>query len=319
MQKEDPIVQAFVNTTTTVAFYAIVVYGNALWLIPVLYRKKRIAAYVITSLLFLTIAVFFRMTLEWKIYNTFFASAPRPFPAKYLVNYLFSGLFVYLFSIIFRLAIDYFSLRQQQEKMALEHARTELNLLKAQVQPHFVFNTLNNIYYIAQKESPVTADMIEKLSGIMRYFVDEGASEEITLETELDFIRNYIELEKMRMRYPLCEEWSIEIQPAHISIPPMLLIPLVENVFKHGIDKRREDNFISVHITEYKNALQIQVKNRRPQKPLQLENKPGTGINNLKKRLQLLYKNDHQLTVEATDDLFICELKIPICESLNAS
>ena len=319
MLKGDPILSAFINTLITVSFYALVVYGNALWLIPALYRRKKIAAYIIVSILFLCTAIIARMGLEWKIYNSFFASKPEPFPAKYLVNYLFSGLFVYLFSIVFRLAIDYFSLRQQQEKMALANAQAELNLLKAQVQPHFVFNTLNNIYYVAQKESPVAADMIEKLSGIMRYFVDEGASEKLPLATELEFIRNYIDLEKLRMRFPLVEEWKICVQPEQIWLPPMLLIPMIENVFKHGIDKRRDDNFIAVHIMEMESALQIQVKNRMPSKPLQMKNNPGTGISNLQKRLQLLYKNNHQLSVEATDDLFICELKIPLCEPSDVS
>jgi sensor histidine kinase YesM len=312
MMKEDGPVQAAANTTITLLFYAAVIYGNARWLIPSLYRRKRVAAYVLASVLFLVVIVMARMWLSWFVYNHFFAPKPQPFSFKYLTNYLFSGLFVYLFSIVYRLALDYFTLRQKQEELSAAHAQAELNLLKSQVQPHFMFNTLNNIYYVAQNESPVTAGMIEKLSSIMRYFVDEGPNERLTLSTELNFIHNYVELEKLRMRYGLQEEWKIEVDPEEIMIPPMLLIPLVENVFKHGIDKRRTDNFITMAIKKQDQFLLIEVKNRLVSKASVQENKTGTGIRNLRSRLQLLYGAEYSLTSTVVNDIFVAQLKIPL-------
>ncbi len=163
---------------------------------------------------------------------------------------------VYIFSIAFRYVLDFFTIRQQQETLKKQHAEAQLNLLKAQVQPHFLFNTLNNIYYTAQEESPLTAELIERLSSIMRYFLEEGPRKYIFLNTELDFIKNYIALEKIRMRFPLkVSENVVNVDTGTVKIPPMLLIPLVENVFKHGINKREKDNFITLDITEHKNYL----------------------------------------------------------------
>ncbi|HXL55826.1 MAG TPA: histidine kinase, partial [Chitinophagaceae bacterium] len=221
-----------------------------------------------------------------------------------------STVMVYIFSIAFRYVLDFFTIRQQQETLKKQHAEAQLNLLKAQVQPHFLFNTLNNIYYTAQEESPLTAELIERLSSIMRYFLEEGPRKYIFLNTELDFIKNYIALEKIRMRFPLkVSENVVNVDTGTVKIPPMLLIPLVENVFKHGINKREKDNFITLDITR-RQKLSFKVSNKVQDDIANTQH--GTGLANLKNRLNILYGLNYLLTEVKGNGIYSVELIIPV-------
>ena|ERR1700704_5358392 len=202
-------------------------------------------------------------------------------------------------------------MRQQQDELLKKHAEAQLNLLKAQVQPHFLFNTLNNIYFVAQRESPVTAELLEKLSNMMRYFLEQGSKDKIVLSAELDFIKNYIELEKMRLRYPVVIDISISGDPTNIKIPPMLLIPLVENVFKHGIDKGRENNHVQINAV-ISDKLDFEVANTMHHNYNGKLNGNGTGLKNLTDRLYILYQNNFTFESRKSGDLYVSKLNIPI-------
>src|SRR5258707_11466287 len=139
---------------------------------------------------------------QW-MYNAWFAKKYYPLTVE---TYLYVGVgcvFVFILSFVFRIALAYFVLKQQARQMQEQKSLVELNLLKSQVQPHFLFNTLNNIYYEAFREAPRTALLIERLSDIMRYFVDESPKDEVSLNTEIQFLENYIALEKIRIRHEI--------------------------------------------------------------------------------------------------------------------
>ncbi len=227
------------------------------------------------------------------------------------VSSLASALLVYLSSILFYITLNFFRLKRKQEQLQKKHAEAELNLLKAQVQPHFLFNTLNNIYFIAQRESPATAALLEQLSLIMRYFVDEAPKDRIPLLSELKFIKSYIELEKMRMRYPITVTVKEEGITEDIVVPPMLLIPLVENVFKHGVDKRRSDNYIYISIAVESGRLEVLVENRLVAVN-EAAGKSEVGLKNLANRLELLFGADYILQAGEQNDLYSASLNIPL-------
>jgi sensor histidine kinase YesM len=292
--------------------YAIILYGNALWLIPRLYRKKKYILFAVIVVLSLLIITYLRARIQYYIYYHFILHKPlTPLPfANYAYPFVTHCLF-FIFSIAFRFTLDYFKIKQQQESLLKQHAEAQLNLLKAQVQPHFLFNTLNNIYFVAQRESPLTADLIEKLSSIMRYFLEQGPRQEIPLQLEMDFIRNYIELEKMRIRHPVKTTVDIADDIADINIPPMLLIPLVENVFKHGIDKRGKNNYITIKL-QVTDRLHFKVCNPYRSDARHNGNGWGIGLNNLSKRLQILYGDNFQLISDHTGNVYISNLTIPL-------
>jgi LytS/YehU family sensor histidine kinase len=169
----------------------------------------------------------------------------------------------------------------------------ELNLLKSQVQPHFLFNTLNNIYYEAFREAPRTALLIGRLSDIMRYFVDESPKEKVTLSTEVKFLENYIALEEIRIRHGVKVSFEQHYEGNPV-IPPMLLMTFVENIFKHGIDRSATGNSFTVSLRQEGDYLVFTTLNAVPAEAPSSP-QPGFGLKNLEKRLILLYGNRFEL------------------------
>ena len=309
------VLNAFVYPVVLVLSYSAIIYGNAGLLIPKFYAKRKYVQYVLSALLLLTLVGAFRYVFNVTVYK-YLAQVQgmpvrnEPFQLKDLVGMIGGSFFIYIASILFYVTLNYFKLREKQEAIQKRQIEVELNLLKAQVQPHFLFNTLNNIYSVAQRESPTTAEMLEKLSGIMRYFIDEATKDRIQLADEMKFVRSYIDLEKMRMRFPLKVDILSAGIPESLIVPPMLLIPLVENVFKHGIDKRREDNFIFIQISIVEQQLQVTVRNRLVQS--EGEKKNGTGLANLRNRLQLLYGEKYSLATTTTTEFYTSVLSLPL-------
>lgn len=298
-------------------FYAALMYTNVCWLVPYFYRRQKKGLYVLLVILLLVVTTWTLVQAEVLIGRLLAEqgvnkeTSPKTIPIRFYMVILFLNILVFLFSLPLRLAFDYFTVRKQQEQLQRRTAEAELNLLKTQVQPHFLFNTLNNIYFVAQRESPATAGLLERLSNIMRYFVDEGPKDKIQLTREIDFIRDYIHLEKMRMRHPLQIDFEIKGEINEVNIPPMLLIPLVENVFKHGINKRSEENILVLHITVNDDRLNMEVRNRifEELEPVQ---HGGNGLVNLRSRLELLYGDRYILQTTKQDGLFLAHLNIPL-------
>jgi len=308
----DGLRQAAAFTVISTFFYAVIIYGNILFLFPRFYEKRRMALYVLLSLLFLAAVGIARTQLSSYIYNTWFdPKEPAKADLGKTLYITVTGIVVYILSFVFRIALAYFKLKQQAEQMLEQKSLAELNLLKSQVQPHFLFNTLNNIYYEAYLESPRTATLIGRLSDIMRYFVDESPKEKVALVTEIQFLENYIALEKIRIHHevPVC---FLQECTRERSIPPMLLMTFVENIFKHGIDRSAgSDNKIMISLLEQEGYLLFRTEN-----PLSArwapEGKEGFGIRNLQKRLTFLYGNNFELKVGPSEHAFIASLKIPL-------
>jgi len=309
--EEYQLADAFNYAIHSTLSYAIIIYGNALWLMPKLYRRKKYVLYTLSIITLLVILTYVRVQTQSYIWYVWIINKPYKLTFhSYVYTFIINSLF-FIFSIAFRFTLDFFKIQKQQATLLKQHAEAQLDLLKAQVQPHFLFNTLNNIYFVAQRESPLTADLIEKLSSIMRYFLEQGPHKEIPLSVEMDFIRSYIDLEKMRIRYPVKTTIDIDGDISGIKIPPMLFIPLVENVFKHGIDKRGKNNYISIRLT-VADRLGLAVCNHFRSDPGHNGAGWGIGLNNLSKRLQILYVDDYQLTSGRQGDAYISNLTIPL-------
>ena len=176
-----------------ILFYGSIIYGNGSWLIPQFYQQKRRFAYLVAAAILLVSAILLRCLGALWILRLFAANGSAKITPGLLLYSAFSGIWIFLFSVLYRLAMDYFTLSRRQNEMTAEKARTELHLLKQQVHPHFLFNTLNNIYYVARKGAPEAADLIERLSAIMRYFIDEVKKDEVPLQEEIDLLKSYIE------------------------------------------------------------------------------------------------------------------------------
>jgi sensor histidine kinase YesM len=290
--------------------YAIIIYGNILVLYPVFYQKKKFVWYGITVTLFLIVTGILRGYASNILYQYFLLIKPAPQHLLVLLGYIPGGVLTYVLSLVFRVAIAYFTLKQQTEEILLQKSQAELDLLKSQVQPHFLFNVLNNIYYRVYKVDPSSAGLIERLSDIMRYFVDESPKDLVPVSTEVAFIENYMALEKIRIRHGASIDFEKVYNP-DLRIPPMLLMTFVENIFKHGIDKSLKQNQVHISLVQQDGYLTFKTSNRKVD-PTTGDQQGGFGIANLTRRLQMLYGTKFELTIDNEGELYTAFLKIPV-------
>jgi sensor histidine kinase YesM len=203
-----------------------------------------------------------------------------------------------------------------KEKRSLEllkeKTEAQLQLLKAQVHPHFLFNTLNNIYSKAQNESPGSAKMIMELSHILRYVLDEGKHVLVPLEKELQMLSDYINLEKMRYDDKLDLHLSLPSSTEGVYIAPLLLLPFVENCFKHGTSKMLHNPWINLKIELKATSLVMKLMNGKKSSQDTHDRHAGTGIENVKKRLELLYKDRYDLQINEDDEVFVVNLRLEL-------
>jgi hypothetical protein len=290
--------------------YAVIIYGNISFLFPRLYLKGRTIAYMIIAPLAMFIIAVGRARLAISVHNQFYPKMPEPFNWQEILYFTSASLFIFMMSFVFRIAIDYFRIKRQAEQMLEQKSLAELNLLKSQVQPHFLFNTLNNIYYEAFREAPRTALLIGRLSDIMRYFVDESPKEKVTLATEIKFLENYIALEEIRIRHGVSVTFKQQYEGSPF-IPPMLLMTFVENIFKHGIDRSAQGNAFAIELKQEGTYLTFTTCNALPAGDPPISH-AGFGLINLEKRLILLYGNRFELRTTQTGTSYQAFLKIPL-------
>ena len=192
---------------------------------------------------------------------------------------------------------------------SLEAAKedAELALLKSQINPHFFFNTLNNLHALAVKKSDDTPEVILKLSELMRYTIYEGENDRVSLQTEVDCLNNYIDLHKIRHKRNVDIRFESAISE-ELKVTPLLFVTLLENAFKHGVETVNEGAFIHMKLVAEKEEIIFTVKNSFERKSGDQEK--GIGLKNLKKRLELIYPDRHQLNIVQTDDIFAVTLSI---------
>jgi LytS/YehU family sensor histidine kinase len=218
------------------------------------------------------------------------------------------SLILFLIGGLIRLGLSF--IRNQNEKKVLENANlnAEINFLRSQINPHFLFNTLNGIYSLANEGSGQTKDSILKLSDLLRYVLYDSGDEKVPLSKDIQYVTNYIDLQRLRLSSKVFIDYRIEGNIRSYSIAPLLLIPFVENAFKHGISYSHAST-IHIHIKVFEKILTLYVEN-----PV-VENNSfagGLGLRNVKRRLELLYPGHHTLGIEQKDHLNIVNLKIDL-------
>ncbi|MBL7701602.1 MAG: sensor histidine kinase [Ferruginibacter sp.] len=236
--------------------------------------------------------------------GTIAGDAAKWFKAKDFFH--FSIIYIINETLVFTALAYFISYAKQEERMnVIKQAKlqADLNYLKAQVQPHFFFNTLNNIYSLALQQSPQTAPLVERLSGMMRYVIYETTNQKVALQKEIDFLKNYVDVETVRYNKNITA--SFEVQGVHgkAGIEPLLLLPFIENMFKHGARHETGRGFIEIIICLTGNELTLQTKNSKPAVAAKQEEK-GLGLENVKQRLELLYAGTYNLSIQDEGSYF---------------
>jgi LytS/YehU family sensor histidine kinase len=224
-------------------------------------------------------------------------------------NELFSILAFIYFLLVFLLIIRWiFKQIKSIIKLKTEKAQTELLHLKSQVNPHFFFNMLNNLYGLVDKDSKKAQDLILKLSDMMRYSIYDGQKETVQLSEEISYLQNYIELHKMRYHKMIDIKFNIDVTDNDYDIMPLLFIILLENAFKHGVENLRENAYVYIHMKSENNEVHFNIENNFD-KTLENEQE-GIGLKNLKRRLELVYPKRHKLTFSKQNEVYKAELTI---------
>jgi LytS/YehU family sensor histidine kinase len=201
------------------------------------------------------------------------------------------------FAVIIKMMKRSWLKQQETLQVSREKAKAELQLLKSQIHPHFLFNTLNNVYYLTLTASQKAPEMLEKLTDMLRYILNECNRAYVSLEKEIKMVEDYMALEKIRYGERLKMELEISGTCGNKMISPLLLIPLVENSFKHGTSKMLLQPWVKLHITIEQQHLLFLLSNSTPEEATLVQPNGHIGLNNVKKRLQLLYPNAHELSI----------------------
>lgn len=225
---------------------------------------------------------------------------------QFLGNYHPKVVFLVITYYFFLLGLGIFWLVRQLvfiSKLKNEKMKAELMLLKSQVSPHFFFNTLNNLYGLVAKDTQKAQELILKLSDMMRYSIYEGEKETVTIQEEIDFLKNYIELHKMRYHKQITVDFNCEVDENR-KVVPLLFLILLENAFKHGVENLRGNAYIKMSLITSKNEICFKTENNYEK----TENKSGIGLKNLNRRLELIYPNQHELTFSVTENVYQAQL-----------
>lgn len=222
---------------------------------------------------------------------------------------------IFFFGII-RHVYNYIKLKQAAQQLRIEKQEAELNYLKSQTNPHFLFNTLNNIYVLARDKSNLAPESILRLSKIMRFMLYEAGGSYIAIEQELKIINDYIALEKLRYDESLRVNFNYDVEDMKQSLPPLLLIPLVENAFKHGTSETRDHPFVDIHLSVNNRQLAFYVKNSTDTLQGDRQVKENIGLSNLRRQLELLY-TDYKLDLQQVDSVFTATLKINLASHVE--
>jgi sensor histidine kinase YesM len=299
-------------STSSFVFFALLIYGYT-FLYNRYFHRWKLAPFVAAVVLLFASTVAVRILLENLVVAPL-SDRTSIFQQKNThVYYVFtSSFFALIIGVLFKSFAEAIFLRERQGEIQKKHLETELAQLKAHVQPHFLFNSLNNLYYDTYKVLPDVAERIVRLSGIMRYFMEESPKEKVLLATEIAFLENYIELEKIRIPFPVAITLQNDADP-HLLIPPMLLIPLVENAFKHGLQKNGRPGNIDMKLLRHNNRLTFCVTNPVVTLPGHTQ-RSGTGLKNLRDRLALLFNHHYELHTFEKEGRFTAKLTIPVHE-----
>jgi sensor histidine kinase YesM len=302
----------FISNFFYIGFY----YVNTYMLFPRLLEKNKILLYYV---IIIAIMIFFgsmpRLYQSWfGNFQRFSSSIPlhpsRNFhPAILSPGSISIFLLVFLFSTGIKVMQKWMNSERRNKQIENEKLHAELAFLKSQINPHFLFNTLNNIYSLAESKSDLTPVAVMKLSNIMRYVLTEARQESVPLEKEMQFIHDYIELQRIRNTDKTSVGFTVVGDITGKKISPLILLPFTENAFKYGVSTR-ELSPINILVESDKNHIHFKIKNNKHNKGKNNLVNTGIGINNTRRRLELLYPGKYELNIE--DELLTYTINLNI-------
>ncbi len=300
----------------------ILFYVNYFVLVPKLLLKKRILVYILVSVLFLTAFNYVMVkviphsafaTMDKEVIRSEMLKRDMPIPImkgmRYGIPMVFS-LAIFLLGGIFSLVIDFYKRERLSKSMENQQKEMELQFLRTQLNPHFLFNSLNSIYSLVRRKSDDAPEAVITLSELMRYMLYEVGETKVPLEKEINYIKHYIALQRLRLKNTEAVNLNVHGDTKHLKIHPLLLISFIENAFKYGTDYKGNTK-IDIVITIENNRLNFKVDNIVGLYKKD-ETSSGVGLKNIENQLHYLYKDKHQLTTKIEDGYYKVDLVLKL-------
>lgn len=299
--------------------FAISVYLNLYVLVPKLLKQKNYIFYIFWLIVILTLSsALIQLLFIYPLHGLFKSTQQfTSFNSSLHSAFFFATLAFIVATSLLKFINDWLSLQDLNLKIAKveqQKLEAELKTLKGQLNPHFLFNSLNNIYSLALIKSDKVPDLILKLSDLMRHIIYESKENYISLEKEIEFVDNFIALQKIRTSEQTKIDYSIQGEIPSAKIAPLIFEPFIDNAFKHGLPGTTDSDFISIHFNFIESGfLYFELKNNFENIENWNKKNSGIGIENVKQRLQYLYNSDeYNLYIEKADNIFSVQLKVKL-------
>lgn len=313
-QTESVTVESYTRFVVMPLSFMVVFYVNYFGLVKRYLSRQRTAEFFLSNLLLIVLTmVVVHLLMQYLPDDAARHRPPRQPDFQHIVGFFAGNAFLYALvaglSVAIRMTGNWYQIETMRRELEKSRAEAELQNLKSQLNPHFLFNTLNNIYSLIAFSPEEAQGAVHDLSRLLRYVLYDSSQPRVPLEKELDFIRNYVEL--MRIRLPRHAELQTDIrQPEHpFEIAPLLFISLIENAFKHGVSNN-QPSFIRIYVGEEGDHVVCRIENSFFPKDGNDHSGSGIGLTNLRKRLALLYPERHHFVAERRGDTFFAELVI---------
>jgi two-component system LytT family sensor kinase len=305
----------FSNQLVSLSVYALMVYFNLYYLIPNYLTQKRFITYVgLVFLVILTLTPLKTLIFYWKFTG-------RPDDQALLLSnlnfYFIPSFLVITASTILKIISDWFRNLRDQQELEAQTMQSELRFLRSQINPHFLFNTLNNIYALTLQKSDLAPDTVIKLSEMMRYMLYECNEKQVLLSKEIQYLRNYLDLEKLRLSHAIEVNFEVQGRVSDQKIAPLMFLPFLENSFKHGVMRTISRGYVNFRLLVDGNQLHMYLENSKPEKlPMPDRHRPsgGIGLVNVRRRLELLYPGRYSLHLEDAPTAYSVLLDLDLSE-----
>ncbi len=293
-------------------FFALIVYFNLFYLIPNYLNDKKFILYCI--LLVLSVLILTPI----KIFVLYFLLSYFPGMQNALIlnqNLTFLSTFIIAgSSTILKIISDWVRYQRDRRELQTQTMQSELKFLKSQINPHFLFNTLNNLYALTLKKSDKAPEIVIKLSEMMRYMLYECNEKRVLLSKEVSYIRNYLDLERLRQGKNVQIDFTVKGNVTNQKIAPLMFIPFLENSFKHGLNNQISQGFVNIEMEVSEGSVDFYIENSKAEKLPAIEHRRsgGIGLVNVRRRLNLLYPNHYNLDIKDNPNTYAVNLKLDL-------
>jgi LytS/YehU family sensor histidine kinase len=312
-QDYDSQAQAFTVTLIKVVDLALLVYLTNYVLIPKLLYKKMYVCFGIAFVVLIVSSSLIKMNIiGWVINDASMINFSGNLKTR-IYDHLIPHFFLVIAGVALKLVVDYSKLQQRMAETAKEKAEAELNFLKSQINPHFLFNSLNSVYFLIDKNNTEARQSLHKFSDMLRYQLYELNGAKIPIEREVNYLKDYMDLQKLRKDNSYSVEFTSSPMVKGFSIEPLLLVPFVENAFKHISHYTHRNNFVKLELERSNGHFNFSIENsKEPGKTT--EQHGGIGLVNVKRRLELLYPGKHTLHILNDKDMYKVKLTLKLDE-----